>query len=157
MERAGLSRKRTSVRLLFPYMTTNDIRITRKKHRWNTYIEALTQFVEREGHARVPTAHIENVRDCGPVTLGSWVGYNRAKYRRGELRTDKCVQLSQFAGWEWGPLPAGPPSQTTRNQEISRLRGNGASLQTLADMFNLSRQRIQQITGPLRNEEKIIK
>lgn len=138
-------------------MTTNDIRITRKKHRWDTYIAALNQYVEREGNARVPTAHIEQMRDFGAVTLGSWVGYNRAKYRRGDLRTDKCVQLSKFAGWEWGPLPAGPPSQTTRNQEIMRLRRNGASLQTLADMFNLSRQRIQQITGPLTGEDKTLR
>jgi DNA-directed RNA polymerase sigma subunit (sigma70/sigma32) len=34
-----------------------------------------------------------------------------------------------------------------------RLRSDGASLQQLADMFNLSRQRIQQITGPLKTEE----
>jgi len=135
-------------------MTT--INSTRKKLTWNAYITALSQFVEREGHARVPTAHIEQTRDFGPVTLGSWVGYNRAKYRRGKLRTDRCVQLSQFMGWEWGPLPAGPPSQTTRNKEIARLRANGASLQTLADMFNLSRQRIQQITGPVKDEEKVV-
>lgn len=122
-----------------------------KQPRWDLYIEALTQFVEREGHAKVPTTHEENLRGSR-ITLGSWVGYNRAKYRRGELRADRCAQLAQFEGWQWGPLPAGPPSKATRNQEILRLRSDGASLRTLADMFNLSRQRIQQIAGPLQKE-----
>lgn len=135
-------------------MTTSNSK--KVKYKWDVYIQALEQFTEREGHARVPTTHIENLRDVGAVTLGSWVGYNRAKYRRGELRTERCAQLARFTGWEWGPLPAGPRSEITRNNEIMRLRGNGASLQTLADMFNLSRQRIQQITGPLRSEEKVL-
>ena len=128
----------------------------KKQPRWDLYIDALTQFVEREGHALVPTAHEEMLRDSR-VTLGSWVCYNRSKYRKGNLRADRCAQLSQFSGWEWGPLPAGPPSRTTRNQEIARLREEGSSLRTLADMFNLSRQRIQQIAGPLPTEEKEIR
>lgn len=133
-------------------MTTN-VSTKKSKHKWDAYISALSQFVEREGHARVPTTHVEQTRDFGAVTLGSWVGYNRSKYRRGELRSDRCAQLASFSGWEWGPLPAGPRSEVTRNREIMRLRSDGASLQQLADMFNLSRQRIQQITGPLKTEE----
>ena len=150
------ARQRTYVRLLLTDMTTNDVR-SRRKHKWDVYIKALHQFVEREGHSLVPTIHVEDLRDYGPVTLGSWVGYNRSKYRRGELRTDRCIQLSQFKGWEWGPLQAGPPSEKTRNQEIIKLRLDGASLQVLADAFDLSRQRIQQITGPLLDGEEKIK
>lgn len=108
------------------------------------YLEALNQFISREGHARVPAAHSE-VLAGKEVPLGAWVGYTRQRYRRGCLADSRVSALAGLPGWAWGPLPPGPAADPVRDQEILQLRSQGISLQKIADKFNLSRQRVHQI------------
>lgn len=113
--------------------------------RWLIYLDALHAFMAREGHARVPTTHIE-AGTAGPVHLGAWVGYMRQRHRKGVLGPSRTEALAALPGWEWGPLRPGPPTNRARNDEIRAMRASGASLQRIADYYGLSRQRVHQIT-----------
>jgi len=66
---------------------------------WDRHLQALDGFAKREGHAAVPTGHLE----LG-LPLGSWVIRNRAEYRQGKLADARAAQLEGFAGWLWDPL-----------------------------------------------------
>jgi hypothetical protein len=112
--------------------------------RWSHYHNALTQYVERTGHARVPATHIETLDDS-PVKLGAWVAYTRQRYRAGLLSTERASELAGLPGWEWGPLRPGPSADHARNMQIRTLRSQGISLQKIGDEFGLSRQRVHQI------------
>jgi hypothetical protein len=112
--------------------------------RFNLAIAGLTQFVEREGHCRVPATHTETVNDT-TVPLGSWVGYFRQRHRKGHLPVDKAQKLEQIRDWQWGPLRPGPATNTGRNVKILDLHRGGKSLRFIADEFDLSRQRVHQI------------
>lgn len=64
--------------------------------RWETCFNALRDFVEREGHARVPALHVEN-----GIDLGSWVSYQRNHHRRNILPPDQTLKLQGLVGWSW--------------------------------------------------------
>lgn len=112
--------------------------------RWNQYLAALNAYAERNGHARVPSSHIENLNGTA-VNLGTWVGYIRQRQRAGLLSQERIDALNAVRGWEWGPLRPGPPADSVRNTQIMSLRSTGASLQSIGDAFGLSRQRVHQI------------
>ncbi len=57
----------------------------------------LRQFVEREGHARVPTAHVEE-----GFPLRRWAGGLRAEWKRGSLEPERVQALESVPGWSWG-------------------------------------------------------
>lgn len=114
--------------------------------RWSRYYEALRGFAAREGHARVPTAHRE-VTPSGTLNLGAWVGYTRQRYRAGRLPQSRIDALNAVPDWQWGPLRPGPATDATRNADIRALRTNGMSLQQIADLYGLSRQRVHQIVS----------
>lgn len=116
--------------------------------RFNTYISAIKQFSEREGHCKIPAIHIE-ILDGKEIALGSWVGYARQRKRKNQLSEKRSVELEQIPGWEWGPLKPGPATDKNRNQNILQMRARGASLREIADEFDLSRQRIHQIVKNL--------
>lgn len=116
--------------------------------RWNQYHTALQAYATREGHTRVPTSHIETLDDGTVVKLGAWVGYIRQRNRNGKLSPARVEALGTLPGWEWGPLRPGPRTDDARNAEIRELRASGLSLQSIADRFGLSRQRVHQITSP---------
>jgi hypothetical protein len=61
-------------------------------------LEALRQFVAREGHARVAAKHIEQ-----DLNLGSWVNSRRLDYRRKRLSADRIKTLEAVPGWTWYP------------------------------------------------------
>ncbi|WP_371484251.1 helicase associated domain-containing protein [Kitasatospora sp. NBC_00315] len=73
-------------------------------------LAALAQFVEREGHARVPRAHKEVLEsvEAGPggedqvvvqhVALGAWL--NNQKARRAKLTQGQLAQVAEH-GVEW--------------------------------------------------------
>lgn len=112
--------------------------------RFNLTVTALNNFVAREGHCRVPAAHVEHV-DGAPLPLGSWVGYLRQRRRKGQLPVDKIQILEQIRDWQWGPLRPGPQTNQDRNSRILDLHRGGKSLRFIADEFELSRQRVHQI------------
>lgn len=111
---------------------------------YESYLEALIAFTRREGHARVPVAHIE-LLEGRPIKLGPWVGYIRQRYRRGGLDESRAEKLAGLPGWEWGPLPPGPATKPDRDKQIMEMREAGLSLQQIADGFRISRQRVHQI------------
>ena len=66
---------------------------------WQRGLAHARQFVEREGHARVPLWHIE----VG-VKLGTWVSRQRQAYKRGELPRHRREALEALEGWTWNTL-----------------------------------------------------
>jgi hypothetical protein len=68
-------------------------------------LAVLKQFVDREGHARVPSGHVESF-DGEKLRLGSWVGRRRMKYAQRELSQDCIDALEALPGWEWNKLEA---------------------------------------------------
>lgn len=122
--------------------------------RWNVNYQALLKYIRREGHALVPTGHVEffgrNGSDASLISLGNWVNYMRVRYRNGQLSSDRAVKLQALPGWEWGPLKPGPRVDakiSIRNQHILNLRQEGYSLSAIADLFDLTRQRVHQIVN----------
>lgn len=112
--------------------------------KFNTYIRALTQYVDRERNSKIPASHIEKL-DEKEITLGAWAGYVRQRYRKNQLSQERIAAISLVSNWQWGPFQPGPETDAQRNQEIFTLRGDGKSLREIADQFDLSRQRVHQI------------
>jgi hypothetical protein len=69
---------------------------------WRLAYSALRQFVKREGHARVPAFHVEQLPDAD-VQLGQWCGLQRFRKRRDELDPQYVIWLNAIAGWDWDP------------------------------------------------------
>lgn len=112
--------------------------------RFSLTLTAINNFVAREGHCRIPAVHIEYV-DGAALPLGSWVGYLRQRRRKGQLSKEKIAQLEAISDWQWGPLRPGPQTNSDRNFKILEMHRGGKSLRTIADEFDLSRQRVHQI------------
>jgi hypothetical protein len=112
--------------------------------RWNTYLTALTQYAQREGHTRVPTKHTETI-ESGAINLGTWVSYVRQRNKAGLLPASRKEQLSQIQGWEWTAQRPGLKTEAGRDDAIRIMRTGGASLQKIGDAYHLSRQRVFQI------------
>lgn len=63
---------------------------------WERAFATLELFARREGHARVPRAHVEmNFR------LGEWVVTQRSFHGRGELPEARKKRLERVNGWSW--------------------------------------------------------
>jgi superfamily II DNA or RNA helicase len=61
---------------------------------WEQKLAVIKKFVKREGHARVPSGHIED-----GVKLGAWVAEQRAERRN--LSPERVAQLDALPGWSW--------------------------------------------------------
>jgi hypothetical protein len=59
-------------------------------------LRCLDAFVSREGHARVPAAHVE-----GGFRLGTWVSHRRRDRRKGVLDPRWATRLECLPGWTW--------------------------------------------------------
>lgn len=116
--------------------------------KFNIYIQALEQYISREGHSKIPATHVEKI-DNSDVSLGAWVGYIRQRYRKQILAESRISRLEQIAGWQWGPFQPGPATDASRNETIRNMRAAGKSLREIADEFDLSRQRVHQIIKKL--------
>ena len=114
--------------------------------RFEIHLRGLLAYAEREGHCRVPSSHAEPV-DGRYLKLGAFVGYVRSRYRSGLLAPDRISALEGLAGWDWGPVRPGPIPNVRRNRAIVDAYRSGASLGTLAERYDLSRQRIHQIVS----------
>jgi len=74
-----------------------DIRKFESEMNWFKAFEHLRTYVEKEGHARVPTKYI--TQDGYP--LGVWFGAQRSAYRRGELPIKMQKALETLPNWTW--------------------------------------------------------
>jgi superfamily II DNA or RNA helicase len=61
---------------------------------WDRKLAVMKEFVEREGHARVPSGHVED-----GVKLGSWVAEQRSN--RSSLSPERVAQLEALPRWSW--------------------------------------------------------
>lgn len=68
---------------------------------WQRHYDTLIAFVEREGHARVPTDHVEN-----GLPLASWVIRHRQDYKLDRVPADRAELLEALPGWTWNVLDA---------------------------------------------------
>jgi hypothetical protein len=66
---------------------------------WNRHYAALLRFVEREGHAEVPTGHRED-----QLPLSSWVIRQRQDYKAGRVPGDRVEKLEALPRWTWDVL-----------------------------------------------------
>jgi len=64
---------------------------------WEEGFRRLRQFVDREGHARVPQRHVED-----GFKLGQWVRVPRRQYKAGVLDPERQRQLEALPRWDWG-------------------------------------------------------
>lgn len=72
---------------------------------WLLGLEALRQFVGREGHCRVPDQHIEQLSDF-TVQLSVWCRRQRHCHRYGNLPLARVALLEEISGWRWEIQPA---------------------------------------------------
>jgi superfamily II DNA or RNA helicase len=63
---------------------------------WEEACRHLQRFLEREGHAHVPAAHMES-----GFGLGSWVANQRTLYRNGTLDGQRIERLEALHSWIW--------------------------------------------------------
>lgn len=68
---------------------------------WERHYEALLRFVEREGHARVPTDHVED-----GLPLAAWVIRHRLEHKAGRVPAERVPRLEALPGWAWDVLAA---------------------------------------------------
>ena len=76
---------------------------------WKAKLQELVAFKERWGHCHVPVLWEENQK------LGSWVAWQRQRYREGRLEADRVTRLEAL-GFQW-ELPTRffePPFPTER-------------------------------------------
>jgi len=126
----------------------------RNYDKWSRNLKALQIFVSNNGHALVPASTKIEV-DGVVVSLGSWVSYLRVKYKTGTISSSKKEELEAFSGWSWGPCKPGPTGDTQRDIAMLSARQSGRSLQSIADEYGLSRQRVHQILRRVHQPEKI--
>ena len=67
---------------------------------WEDGFEALTAYVQAEGHARVPYPY----RTAAGYRLGQWVGKRRSQ--QDSLSADRRERLEGVRGWVWDPFTA---------------------------------------------------
>lgn len=68
---------------------------------WERHFAALLAFVAREGHARVPTGHVED-----GLPLAAWVIRHRQDHKAGKVPVDRRQRLEALPGWTWDVLAA---------------------------------------------------
>ena len=56
----------------------------------------LREFIEREGHARVPAKYVEE-----GFALGQWVTNRRQTFKRGKMLLAEQLRLENIPGWTW--------------------------------------------------------
>ena len=82
-------------------------------------LAALRQFVEREGHARVPQDHKE-FHEGSERSLGSWVVTKRQQYRAGSLLPSHAAALEELPGWHWGKARGRRFNTVAHDEELHR-------------------------------------
>ena len=68
-----------------------------KEDAWQEGLHQLRAYVDREGHARVPSSY---VTDSGHH-LGKWVSRQRTQFSNGKLSADQAAELESLPDWSW--------------------------------------------------------
>ena len=101
-----------------------------------TRINELTRYAHAHGHTNVPYAQ---------APLGQWVGYIRRRKKAGYLTIEEIRAVEQVPGWSWEPRKTGAKRKARLHSEVHQLRSRRLSLQQIADITKVSRQRVHQI------------
>ncbi|MBE5477713.1 hypothetical protein E3G68_005046 [Mycobacteroides abscessus] len=72
---------------------------------WLLGLEALRQFVSREGHCRPPYSHYEELPDFS-LPLYDWCTRQRHLYRHGHMVGERARLLAAIPGWQWERQPS---------------------------------------------------
>ena len=72
-----------------------------QEQRWQKGLYYARQFIEREGHLRLPDGHEED-----GYKLASWISYQRQAYKSGILAEERRQALEALDDWVWDPLEA---------------------------------------------------
>jgi hypothetical protein len=86
---------------------------------WERHFRALLVFVDREGHARVPTGHVE-----AGLPLADWVIRHRQEHKSGKVPYDRVTRLQELPGWTWDVLGARWEEQYEALRSFSRREGH---------------------------------
>ena len=113
------------------------------------YWKALDAYLAREGHAEVPTGHVEHL-DGAPLPLGRWAARQRRLYRESRIDPPLARWLAGLPGWSWDRRPTGPARDAARVAEMRALRASGLSLAQIGDRYGISRQRAHQVLAESR-------
>ena len=73
--------------------------IERSTASWEFWFGLLLNYAEREGHAVVPTRHVER-----GFNLGKWVSGQRNLHAKGALDDQRVHSLQALPGWSWKPF-----------------------------------------------------
>ena len=68
---------------------------------WDRGYAVLVKFCAREGHACVPTQHVED-----DFELGVWVKWQRRQFKTDRLPIDRARRLEALPGWVWEAFEA---------------------------------------------------
>ena len=68
-----------------------------KEDTWEQGFECLLQFIEREGHSKVPRNFITE----DGYKLGPWVNTQRVNKKRNKLSPDQIGKFESLKGWVW--------------------------------------------------------
>ena len=68
---------------------------------WEEGFNRLLEFVEREGHSRVPVSC-----KVGEYPLGKWVDKQRVNHKRNKLDAEREKRLKALEGWAWSAQEA---------------------------------------------------
>lgn len=74
-----------------------------KAEAWQEGYDHVRDFIAREGHANVPTFHVEP----DGFNLGQWVATRRGKYRSGKMSKKRAKLLENLQGWSWSAFSTG--------------------------------------------------
>jgi hypothetical protein len=66
------------------------------EERWERAYALLLEFVEREGHCRIPRGY-----HPGGFRLAKWATEQRRRRKAGKLGRDRMARLDRVAGWGW--------------------------------------------------------
>ncbi|OSC23266.1 hypothetical protein B8W67_19895 [Mycolicibacillus koreensis] len=67
---------------------------------WDEGISELRRFVDRYGHARVPTGW----ESSSGFPLGQWAAHRRRYHRRGKLSPQRVAEIESLPRWTWNAL-----------------------------------------------------
>lgn len=84
--------------------------------KWKAGCQYLKDFVELEGHSRVPWGYVT----ATGYKLGVWVNNQRTAYRAGRLSAKRRKGLESIEGWTWGTESTA--KRATITEYLSRLR-----------------------------------
>ena len=74
--------------------------------RWEKWFSYLKEFVEREGHARVPFSY----KTADEYYLGRWVDKQRLAKKKNKLTPERIKRLESLKGWVWDASTKGKGS-----------------------------------------------